>query len=344
MPTTPARAGRWVDTGKVTPFWKRGIWCVRLNQKPSDTKIQKVVIGLDPGSKMHGITVASTAHTYLNVQAHAKDGQWIKDKMEARYNARHSRRFRTTPYRQCRRNRAKSNNWIPPSTKARWQWLLNLTNEFAKSFPITDVVIEDVKARVTKGSAFNPVQAGKNFLYTELRKRYTLHTYEGWETANMRNVLGLEKDLRKLETNWNVHCVDSYCLCYWQTACKLDNQELMVIKPLKLYRRQLHVFQPSKGGNRREYGGTRSMGISRGTLVNHPKHGLSYVGGTSNSKVSLHNMNGKRLCQNAKPLDLKIKTKSTYVSLEGVASRRGTAQARRFPPRPKGAGFLAPIS
>ncbi|AQG78806.1 hypothetical protein [Spirosoma montaniterrae] len=175
------------------------------------------------------------------------------------------------------------------------------------------MVIEDVKARVTKGSAFSPVQCGKDFLYSQLKKRYTLHTYEGWQTANMRSVLGLAKDPRKLEMNWNVHCVDSYCLCYWQTACTLDNTEVMVIKPLKLYRRQLHVFNYSKGGKRREYGGTRSMGISRGTLVKHPKYGLSYVGGSSNSRVSLHGMDGKRLCQNAKPSDLRIRKQLTYV-------------------------------
>ncbi len=31
MPTTPARADKWIKSGKATPFWKRGIFCVRLN-------------------------------------------------------------------------------------------------------------------------------------------------------------------------------------------------------------------------------------------------------------------------------------------------------------------------
>ncbi|MBE9166574.1 RRXRR domain-containing protein, partial [Pleurocapsales cyanobacterium LEGE 06147] len=33
MPTTSARAKRWVKCGKATGFWKRGIFCVRLNQE-----------------------------------------------------------------------------------------------------------------------------------------------------------------------------------------------------------------------------------------------------------------------------------------------------------------------
>ena len=31
MPTTPARARRWIQNGKATPFWKQGVFCVRLN-------------------------------------------------------------------------------------------------------------------------------------------------------------------------------------------------------------------------------------------------------------------------------------------------------------------------
>lgn len=38
MPTTPARARRWIKSGKATPFWKRGVFCVRLNVEPSGRK------------------------------------------------------------------------------------------------------------------------------------------------------------------------------------------------------------------------------------------------------------------------------------------------------------------
>ena len=79
MPTTPARARKWVKSGKATPFWKRGIWCVRLNIKPSARNYQDVAVGIDPGSKKEGFTVKSKAHTYINVQTDAKDD--VKDKM-----------------------------------------------------------------------------------------------------------------------------------------------------------------------------------------------------------------------------------------------------------------------
>lgn len=37
------------------------------------------------------------------------------------------------------------------------------------------------------------------------------------------------------------------------------------------------------------------MGLKRGSLVKHVKHGLCYVGGTSKGRISLHDMTGKRL-------------------------------------------------
>jgi hypothetical protein len=51
MPTTPARARRWIRGGKATAFWKGGLFCVRLNVEPSAREIQPVACGIDPGSK-----------------------------------------------------------------------------------------------------------------------------------------------------------------------------------------------------------------------------------------------------------------------------------------------------
>ncbi|WP_414644361.1 RRXRR domain-containing protein [Allocoleopsis sp.] len=51
MPTTPSRARRWIKSGKATPFWKKGVFCVRLNVEPSNTTRQLIAVGIDPGSK-----------------------------------------------------------------------------------------------------------------------------------------------------------------------------------------------------------------------------------------------------------------------------------------------------
>ena len=95
MPTAPARARRWVKMGKATPFWKGGIWCVRLNQEPSARSIQAIAVGIDPGSKKEALVVKSAAHTYLNIQADAVT--WVKDAMETRRTMRRARRFQEDP-------------------------------------------------------------------------------------------------------------------------------------------------------------------------------------------------------------------------------------------------------
>lgn len=84
MPTTPARARRFIKSGKATHFWKGGIFCVRLNVEPSARDSQLIAVGIDPGSKREGIVVASAAHTYLNIQAEAREGVKEAEKVSTR--------------------------------------------------------------------------------------------------------------------------------------------------------------------------------------------------------------------------------------------------------------------
>ena len=77
MPTKPSRVRRWIKSGKATPFWKKGFFCVRLNVDPSEKILEPIACGIDPGSKKEAFTVKSESHTYLNLQADAVD--WVKD-------------------------------------------------------------------------------------------------------------------------------------------------------------------------------------------------------------------------------------------------------------------------
>lgn len=150
MPTSPARARRWIESGKATPFWKRGIFCVRLNVEPSERNTQPIAVGVDPGSKREGYTVKSQTHTYLNVQTHTVD--WVKDHVEVRRSMRRARRFRNTPCRQNRKNRLVNKQKLPPSTKARWQWKLRICKWLTLMFPVSTFVVEDIKAKTWKGA------------------------------------------------------------------------------------------------------------------------------------------------------------------------------------------------
>ncbi|KAM3092317.1 RRXRR domain-containing protein [Phormidesmis sp. 146-35] len=316
MPTTSARADRWIKSGKATPFWKRGVFCVRLNVEPSNCFTQPIAVGIDPGSKREAFTVKSATRTYLNVQTHAVD--WVKDAEEASTNMRRARRFRKTPCRKPRFNRKRSG--ILPSTKARWQWKLRICNWLTKLFPVTAFVVEDIKAKTFNNGrkwnvAFSPLEVGKRWFYSELERIAVLHTLQGHETAELRSQLGLKKSKQKLSDKFEAHCVDSWVLANWYTEGhdKPDNTKLIVIVPLRFHRRQLHRFQPSKGGVRSPYGGTMSEGLKRGGIAKHPKYGVVYIGGASKGKVSLHSLTtGKRLTQGAKASDIKFLSYSSW--------------------------------
>ena len=103
MPTKPSRARKWIRDKKATPFWKNGVFCVRLNVEPSDRYFQEIAVGVDPGSKKEGFTVKSETHTYFNVQADAHDK--VGKKVEKRRELRRGRRSRKCPNRKNRTNR-----------------------------------------------------------------------------------------------------------------------------------------------------------------------------------------------------------------------------------------------
>lgn len=342
MPTTPSRARRWIKIGKATAFWKGGIFCVRLNVEPSARERQPIAVGIDPGSKREGYSVLSAAHTYLNIQAEARKG--VKEAEEQSTRLRRTRRNRKTPCRKPRPNRKQSKRRLPPSTRARWQWKLRVATLLWQVFPLSVFVVEDIKASTKKrkrqwNRSFSPLEVGKDWFYTELRKLAPVQTKQGYETKVLRDHLGFKKTGKKLAEVWEAHCVDAWVLAYSAVGGNRapDNRRLVCIVPLNWHHRQLHKLQPAKGGKRRREGGTLSLGIKRGTLVTHQQYGKAYVGGTMAGRLSLHHLEtGKRLTQSAKAADchvLKLLRWRTHFAPISPLQRE-----RLFPPRPEGAG------
>jgi len=327
MPTTPSRARRWIKSGKATGFWKRGVFCIRLNVDPSHRNTQPIAVGIDPGSKREGFTVKSQAHTYLNILAHAVD--WVKEHVETRRNMRRTRRGRKTHCRQPRANRLANKEKLAPSTKARWQWKLRIVHWLTKMFPHAAFVVEDIKALNWKNGrkwniSFSPLEVGKSWFYNQLRQLKILETKSGIETKELRDSLGLKRTKNKLAKKFEAHNVDSWVLANWYTGghTQPDNTQLLVMIPLRFHRRQLHRLEHAPGSIRPRYGGTISAGFKRGSIVQHKNYGLCYVGGFMASPtkkqperkvISLHSLEtGKRLTQNSLPADTKFLTYNTW--------------------------------
>lgn len=296
MPCTPAKARHLLKAGEAQPKRdKLGLFYVQLCYEQDPTN-QPLVVGIDPGSKFEGVSVVGRKQTVTNFMVEAP--AHVKDAVEVRRTMRRARRFRK--WRRPKRfaNRLRRKQRIPPSTRSRWEAKARIVMQLKKTLPLTAAVIEDVQAitRPGKGgrwnAAFSPVQVGKDHLYRLLRTMgLEVYLREGWQTQALRDRYGLHKTKSKSKASFESHCVDS-----WVLAASMSGAEhptctrLWYVVPVVLHRRQLHRLQAAKGGRRKPYGGTRSLGLKRGTLVRHPKYGVCTVGGFDRKRhtLSLH--------------------------------------------------------
>jgi hypothetical protein len=296
MPCTAAKARHLFKSGKARPKRnKLGLFYVQLTyrQEPDN---QQLVAGIDPGSRFEGYSVVGAKDTVLNLMVEAPDH--VKEAVETRRTMRRARRHRK--WRRPKRfdNRLNRKKRIPPSTRSRWEAKARVVMQLQTILPFSDVVVEDVQAitRPGKGSkwnkAFSPVQVGKEHLYRLLREMgLVVHSREGWQTRELRERYGLTKTKSKSKQSFESHAVDSWTLAASVSgATRPTCTRLWYIIPTRLHRRQLHRLQAVKGGKRKPYGGTRSLGLKRGTIVIHPEYGVCTVGGFDRRRntLSLH--------------------------------------------------------
>jgi RRXRR protein len=348
MPCTAAKARHLFKSGKARPKRnKLGLFSVQLCYEQEPTN-QPLVAGIDPGSKFEGYSVVGTKETVLNLMGEAPNH--VKDAVQTRRTMRRARRFRK--WRRPKRfdNRLNRKQRIPPSTRSRWEAKARVVMQLRKVLPLTDVVVEDVQAVTHKGKAgkwngsFSPVQVGKEHLYRVLREMgLQVHLKEGWQTKELREKYGLKKTKSKSKPSFESHAVDAWVMAASVSGAPQPTcQRLWYLVPAILHRRQLHRLQACKGGERKPYGSTRSLGLKRGTLLRHAKYGLSTVGGFDRQKqtISLHAYRtNKRLTQAAKVKACRVLTwvafRSWLVKESPKQKGKGKLQMLSHVPRPK---------
>jgi len=318
MPCTPAKARILIKQGKAKPRWNKiGMFYIQLKHKV-EPKNQILGVGVDPGSKYEAISVVGRRDTVLNTMLEAVD--WVKKALEQRRRMRRARRYRKTRRRACRGDNRHPKGRVPPSTKARWDVKLRVIRQLKRMLPISHVVVEDIKAITKKASKgwnadFSPIEVGKQYFYSTLKAMsLEVTTKSGKETKAFRDNLGLKKIRNKSKPVFESQCVDSWCLASMATGARHPTtRSLYYLVPLRWHRRQLHRLEPGKGGVRRRYGGTISLGLKKGALVKNVEYGLCYVGGNLKNRFSLHDLKtGKRITQNAKRDSFKILTKMPF--------------------------------
>jgi hypothetical protein len=312
MPCTAPKARALLKAGKACPKRnKLGLFYLQLTyeQEPAN---QRLVVGIDPGSKFEGFSVVGTNETVCNLMVEAPTP--VQKTVETRRRLRRARRFRLWR-RPCRsQNRRAQPHWVPPSTRSRWEAKARIVRHLAAILPLSDAAVEDVRAATRSGSgrrwnqAFSPVQVGKEHRYLLLKAQgLTLHLYTGIVASQLREQYALTKTRQKECQTFSSHAVDAWVLAAATcSATTPTSTRLWYSVPIRLVRRQLHRLDPAKGGRRSPYGGTRSYGFTRGTLVHHPRYGRCLIGGCDRTtqRVSLHAYRtNTRLTQQAKPVD-----------------------------------------
>lgn len=322
MPTKASRARRKVRDGLATEHWSDlGIYYIRLANEPSGRNTQPIAVGIDPGKLYSGIAVQSAQQTLF--MAHLiLPFKTVKERMEQRAMMRRGRRgrrinrkvpFHLRAHRQARFNNRRQRK-VPPSIRANRQLELRVVAELCKLYPVSRIVFEYVKARTKPRCSFSPVQVGQKWAIQQLSKHAPVETQLGYETANLRQQLGLVKSKDKASQSPQSHAVDGIALAcsvfvqytafntrsehghHWTGAVNITPSVFKVICRPPISRRQLHLMVPSKGGVRRKYGGTTGQSIFRkGDLVRSPR----FVGFVSGEKAdgapSISDSNWKRL-------------------------------------------------
>ena len=326
MPTKIQRAERWIEEGKAEwVYTDLRIKAVRLLSEPSGRNTQPIALGIDPGKKYSGIGLVSakctlfTAHLVLPFEL-------VKERMENRKMMRRGRRgrrinrkipFSQRAHRQKRFDNRRGNR-LPPSIRANRQLDLRIVAELCQLFPVSQIVYEYIEAKGTK--SFSPVMVGQKVMLQWLSQFAPTSTLYGWQTAQIRTQLGLEKQKhQKGDAIPATHAVDGVALAasqfiryesfqsgkehghHWVGEVNITVAPFVVIRRPPISRRQLHLMVPSKGGERRKYGGTVTRhGVRKGDLVKAEMAGrvsIGWVSGDTAKQISVSDFNWKRLGQ-----------------------------------------------
>ena len=242
MPMKSRRVSKYtkLKLGRIRYDRKLKIHYLQLLIKPSGLNSQDVTLGLDPGSSFDGISVVSndTHHCNFELIQRQKKGKTAIKFFKARQSMNRKVRRSRLRHRPIRfDNRTK--NKLTPTIKANVDFRKWLLTKLLKIYPITKIVVEDVKFnhyKSTKGKSFSLVEQGKTELYNWIKgQNMQLELYEGWNTRKLRiNSFGGDpKSANKGSKTFEAHCVDSFVLaCNKSHKIDVETGELFLDEPI----------------------------------------------------------------------------------------------------------------
>jgi len=166
-PVHPGRARFLLKAGHAAVL-RRYPFTIILTEAKPEAKPELLRMKLDPGSKITGIAVVNDTVGKVMWAAEVKHrGQRIKELLDQRRNARHSRRNRHTRYRPKRfDNRRRQEGRLPPSIESRIANIFTWLERLRRWCPIGAISVELVKFDLQKLE--NPEIASVEYQHGEL--------------------------------------------------------------------------------------------------------------------------------------------------------------------------------
>lgn len=242
MPMKSRRVSKFIrlKLGKIRYDEKLKLHYLQLLKNPSGIKTQEITLGLDPGSSFDGISVVSndTHHCNIELIQRPKKGKTAIKFFKARQATNRRVRRSRLRHRKIRfDNRTKLS--LSPTIKANVDFRKWIITKLSLLFPITKIVVEDVKFnhyKSAKGRSFSLVEQGKTELYSWIKNQgYQLELYDGFNTKKLRvNSFGGDpKSTDKGSRSFEAHCIDSFVLAC-NKGFKFDKEtgELFLDQPI----------------------------------------------------------------------------------------------------------------
>jgi hypothetical protein len=320
-PVKPQRAKRLMKEKQAMPVWNKfsrfGIQMIVDTRKETP----KTVLGQDWGTKFEGYSLISGKENVLNVMLKLPDKKKLIKKLEERKHLRRARRWRNCKRRESRFDNRKREDFVAPSQLQVVNSRLKCMDEFFKCYPIQKVAIEDVNFNHRDnrwGKNFSTVEIGKQKIFKHIREKVgteNLILFNGYDTQEYREKLGLKKSHDKSGKIFSSHCVDSFVIANELSNANPNKNLVFVDDNYRFVRRKLHDTQPSKGNIRAKFSSGNFKGIRKGTICEYGQ----IVGGTKNQAwycdFELQD-NGRKIYQKGKMLN-RIKWLShNYKSME----------------------------
>jgi len=295
MPTTPARARKWIKSGKaIGKRNKLGVFYVQLTQLPSGYETQPIVVGTDRGKCFTGIAFQSKLATialfhaclpgFYKSKNKSLDRQSVTGKMAKRTELRRTRRgqrinrkvaFIQRSHRQKRFSNRRQKK-LSPSIKSNREMELRILNEMAKILPISEIRDEACGGNTLKnGKGISPVTVGQEWFRAQASLIAPVTEVDSLDTGLYRNRLRLTKDRKdKSKQTPETHANDAIALAAtafieykafnttnthgyeWIGECTVTPAPFVVLTRPKLFRRKLYQENYEKGGILKRQGGT----------------------------------------------------------------------------------------